>query len=53
MTVLLGIISFHLLVMLRAKQTISERVPFTTIFVLTLLMVAYVVFMMYGMEPPE
>ncbi len=53
MTVLLGIIAFHLLVMVRAKQAISDRIPFLTVFVLTALMVAYVVFKMYGIQPPE
>lgn len=53
MTVLLGIIAFHFLVMIRAKQSIRERVPYVTIFFLTVLMVTYVVAMMYSMEPPE
>ncbi len=52
MIVLLGIIAVHLLVILRAKQPILERVPFATIFFLTVLMVTYVVFMMYTMVPP-
>ena len=53
MTVLLGIICFHLLVMLRAKQAFREKAPYVTTFFLTALMVAYVVFLMFGMEPPE
>ena len=53
MKVLLGIIIIHLLVMLRARQSIRERVPYVSIFVLTVLMVTYVVAMMYTMEPPE
>lgn len=53
MTVLLGIIGFHLLVILRAKQSIRERVPYVTTFFLTVLMVAFVVAMMYAMEPPQ
>lgn len=53
MNVLLGIIGFHLLVILRAKQSFRESVPYITIFFLTVLMVAFVVAMMYAMEPPE
>lgn len=53
MTVLLGIIAIHLLVIFRAKQSIRERVPYATIFFLTVMMVAFVVVMMYTMEPPE
>ena len=53
MTVLLGIIIIHFLVILRAKQSIREKVPYVTIFILTILMVSYVVAKMYTMEPPE
>ena len=53
MTVLLGIIVFHFLVMFRARQPIRERVPYATTFILTALMVIFVVYMMYAMEPPS
>lgn len=53
MNVLLGIIAFHLLVMLRAKQSIRGKAPYATTFFLTVLMVTFVVAMMYTMEPPE
>lgn len=53
MNVLLGIIGFHLLVILRAKQSLREKAPYATTFFLTVLMVAFVVAMMYTMEPPE
>lgn len=53
MIVLLGIIIFHLLVMLRAKLSVKGGVPYATTFFLTVLMVTYVVAMMYTMEPPE
>lgn len=52
MIVLIGIISFHLLVIFRAKQSIRERGPYITTFFLTVLMVAFVVAMMYTMKPP-
>jgi hypothetical protein len=53
MKILLGIIVFHFLVMFRAKQKIRERVPYTTIFFLTAVMVIYVVAMMHKIEPPD
>jgi len=53
MTVLLGIICFHFLVMVRAMLLNRERVPYVTTFFLTALMVAFVVAMMYTIEPPE
>lgn len=53
MIVLFGIISTYLLVILRSKQSIRERVPYITIFFLTVLLVTFVVTMMYTMEPPE
>lgn len=53
MSILLGIIFFHLLVILRARLTIEERSPYATTFVITVFMVVYVVAMMYKMEPPE
>lgn len=53
MKVLLGIICFHFLVMISAKQTTGKRIPHVTITVLTVLMAAYVVALMYFMEPPE
>lgn len=53
MSVLLGIIVFHLLVLLRAKQSIREKAPYASTFFLTVLMVTFVVAMMYIMEPPE
>ena len=52
MTVLLGIIGFHFLVILRAKLSEKERAPYGSTLFLTILMVTYVVAMMYTMEPP-
>lgn len=49
----MGIIVCHLLVILRAKQPIEERVPYATTFFLTVLLVVFVVAMMYSLEPPE
>jgi len=53
MTVLLGILISHFLVIIRANISIRERVPYVSIFFLTALMVAFVVAMMFTIEPPE
>lgn len=52
MSVLLGIVSIYLLVILRAKQSIREGVPYATIFFLTVVLVIYVVAMMFSMKTP-
>lgn len=53
MIILIGIIGAHLLGILRAKLPINDRIPYASIFVITALMVAYVVRMMHTMEPPK
>lgn len=53
MRILLGIVFFHLLVILRAKQAVNERPPYMTTLFLTAMMVIYVVIMLYSMEAPE
>lgn len=53
MTILIGIISTYLLVIFRSKQSIGEKVPYTTTFFLSVILVTFVVAMMYTMEPPE
>jgi len=52
MTILIGIIGFHFLIILRAKQSNRGKVPYITTFFLTVLMVIYVVVMMHTIEPP-
>ena len=52
MTILLGIIGFHFLVMARAKQTSDDGVPYITTFLLTAFLVVYVIAWLYVMEPP-
>jgi hypothetical protein len=52
MTILIGIIVAHFIVIFRAKQLIRESLPHITIFVSTLFMVVYVVIMMYTMKIP-
>lgn len=53
MTILLGIIFFHLLVIFRAKFSVSEGTPYLSTFFITVLLVAYVVVMIFSMTPPE
>lgn len=53
MTVLIGIIALHLLVIVRSKLPVDDRVPYVTVFLFTVVMVVFVVLMMYRMEPPE
>ena len=53
MKVLLGIIFLHLLVIIRAKQPDGAEVPYLTIFLITLAIVLYVVYMMFSMDVPE
>jgi uncharacterized membrane protein len=50
MKVLLGIIFFHILVILRAKIGKNANPPYISTLVITLLMVAFVMFMMYTTE---
>ena len=52
MTILLGIITAHFLVMFRAKQSFKENVPYASVFFITVVMVIFVVIMMYTMPPP-
>jgi hypothetical protein len=53
MKILLGIIFFHLLVLFRAKFFIRDGIPIFSIFLLTVLLVVYVVMMMFIMPVPE
>lgn len=53
MKILLGIIFFHLLVIFRAKFSGSDKIPYLSTFVITVLLVAYVVAMLFSMTPPE
>jgi len=53
MIVILGIIGFHLLVILNARQSFKEKSLYIPTFFLTVLMVIYVVARMYMSEPPE
>lgn len=53
MKVLLGIIFFHVLVIVRAKMQDDEDLPIISTAVLTLVMAGYVILMMYTMEEPQ
>lgn len=52
MKILIGIIFFHLLVIIRSKMSEGKEVPYFSTFILSLLLVGYVVFMMFNMEDP-
>lgn len=52
MKILLGIIVFHLLVIMRSKTSKKEGVPYFSTFIISVLLVVYVVFMMHNMEEP-
>ncbi|MEX1261868.1 MAG: hypothetical protein WD381_04680 [Balneolaceae bacterium] len=53
MTILLGIIFFHFLVIFRAKFSEKDTIPYLSTFIMTALLVAYVVAMLFSMSPPE
>lgn len=53
MIILFGIIFFHLLVIFRAKFSEKENIPYLSTFVMTALLVSYVVAMLFSMPPPE
>ncbi len=52
MTILAGIIFFHLLVILRNKMSDEESVNTVSTLFLSILLVAFVVYMMFNMEEP-
>lgn len=53
MTVLIGIILLHMLVILRAKYSERGKFPYISVFFITTLLVAFVTFMLFTMAPPE
>jgi len=53
MTVILGILVLHFLILLRSRMTAKTAVPYYTVFSLSVLIVLYVVFMMFTMAVPE
>lgn len=53
MKVLLSIILLHFLVMFRSKHAANDGVPYLTTFIITVIMVALVLVMMYTMDAPE
>lgn len=53
MTILLGIISFHLLVLLRTQLTHDKRVPYGSLTTITLLLVIFVMITLVVMKEPE
>lgn len=52
MTILLGIIVFHMLVLIRSKMSSGEEAPYFSTFIISLLLVGFVVYMMFTMEEP-
>ncbi len=53
MTPLFGIIIFHIVILMRAQSTKDKTVPYGSVFFFTLLLVAFVLFMMMTIEDPE
>ena len=54
MKILMGIIFFHLLVILRARfGSTNDSVPYVSILLITICLVGYVVLMMFLMEVPQ
>ncbi|MGM0588466.1 MAG: hypothetical protein ACQETE_08640 [Bacteroidota bacterium] len=52
MIILLGIIILHITVVLRAKLSHKEGVPYVSSIVFTMMLVGYVVYMVFTMQPP-
>jgi len=53
MKVLLGILTLHMLVLIRSRSSTGEGVPYGSVFTLTLVLTGYVILMMYFTENPE
>jgi hypothetical protein len=53
MKILMVIILIHAVVILRAKFTVGDRLPYASIFFLSLALVASVAILMIRMEVPE
>lgn len=53
MKILFGIIFLHMLVILRCKTSSSNKVPYISTLIISGLLVAYVVVMLFMMEPPQ
>lgn len=53
MTALFGIILFHMIILARCHWTKGKTVPYGTVFFFTLLLVAFVLYVLITMEEPE
>lgn len=53
MKVLLGIIFFHVLVIVRSKISDKETVPYISTLVISMVLVVFVLFMMFTMDKPQ
>lgn len=53
MKILLGIIFFHVLVILRCRVSAHEEVPYISTLFISMLLTAFVVVMLFNMETPE
>lgn len=51
MIILLGIVAIHLLVIVRAKWT-PDDTPYFSIFMISMMLVGFVMYMLVNMEPP-
>lgn len=53
MAPLLGIITFHIMILLRTQSSKNRTVPYISVFFLTVLLVAFVAFFMMNTDKPE
>lgn len=53
MTALFGIIVLHLVILFRTQSTKDKSVPYGSVIFFTLLLAAFVLFMMITMEEPK
>jgi hypothetical protein len=52
MKILLGIIAFHLLVIVRSQVSKKEGPPYISVFFISVLLVLYVIVMLHLLEEP-
>lgn len=53
MTPLFGIIIFHILILLRTQSSEDKNIPYGSVFLFTVFLVAFVALTMMRMEIPE
>lgn len=53
MTALFGIILFHMIILMRSHWTRGKTIPYGSVLFFTLLLVAFVAYVLITMEEPE